>query len=92
MIDEYQEMEHFRTRGRFYEENRFLQKHISCYQRSWHATMNLLEEAFEAVLLIQRSLNDCDAEMHVAKKEWLALWNVYVETTEGLEYPLPEWT
>ena len=54
--------------------------------------MNLLEEAFEAVLLIQRRLNDCDAEMHVAKKEWLALWNVYVETTEGLEYPLPEWT
>ena len=53
--------------------------------------MDLLEEAFEAVLLIQRALDDYDTEVHAARKGWLAFWGIYIEPTEGLKYPLPEW-
>ena len=91
MIDEYQLTEQLSTLRRLDEENRILQKQVSCFQRSWHTAMDLLEEAFEAVLLIQRALDDCNTEVNDAKKEWLAFWGIYTETPEGLRYPLPKW-
>ncbi len=91
MIDEYQQTEQSSTLQRLEEENAILQKQVSCYQRSWHTTLELLEGAFEAVLLIQRSLDDCNTEVDVAKKGWLAFWGIYMETPAGLKYPLPDW-
>ena len=91
MIDAYQWTEQSSTLRRLEEENRILQKQVSCFQRSWHTTMDLLEEAFEAALLIQRALDDCNTEVHAARKGWLAFWGIYIESAEGLKYPLPEW-
>lgn len=45
--------------------------------------MDLLEEAFEAVLLIQRALGNRDTKVNVAEKEWLALWGIHTEMPEG---------
>jgi len=91
MIDEYQWTEQSSTLRRLDEENRILQRQVSCYQRSWHATMDLLQDTFEVVLLIRCALDDCVTKVNVAKREWLAFWGIYMETTEELNYPLPKW-
>ena len=89
-IDEYQRTEQSRTFGRLDRENTILQKQVSCYHRSWHTTLDLLREAFEAALLIRSALDSYDTKVSVAKKEWLASWGIYRETPDGLKYPLPE--
>ncbi len=52
--------------------------------------MNLLQEAFEATILIQNPLRDCEDAKSKAKREWLAFWGISMEIAGVLEYP-PRW-
>ena len=68
-----------------------LRHQISCYQRSWRATLDLVREAFEAALLIQTSLRTCDEEEERANKDWLAFWGIHMEAPSKLDRRPVEW-
>lgn len=91
MIDEYQWTKQSSTLRELKEENRILQQQVSCYEKSWHTTMNLLQETFKIVLLIRDALNDYDVKVSITKKEWLTFWNIHTKLSERLNYALLKW-
>jgi hypothetical protein len=90
-VDEFQKMEELETLDRLEKENAMLRHQVLCYQRSLRATTDLFKEAFEAVLLIQTSLQTCSDEENRANRDWLAFWGVHMETPSNLAYRPMEW-
>lgn len=53
--------------------------------------MNLLQETFKIVLLIQDALNDYNVKVSITKKEWLTFWSIHTKLSERLNYALLKW-
>ena len=90
-VDEFQNMEELETLDRLEKENATLRLQLLCHQRSYHATIDLFKEAFEAVVLMQTALQTCNEEEEKANRDWLAFWGVYMETPSNLAYRPMEW-
>ncbi|RVX70300.1 hypothetical protein B0A52_05633 [Exophiala mesophila] len=90
-IDDFQRREEMITIERLEKEILSLRYQISCYQRSLHVTFNLLQEAFDAAILIKTALQKCDEEEEMANADWLAFWGIHIETRSALEYRPMEW-
>ena len=54
MIDEYQQTEQSSTLQRLEAENAILQKQVSCYQKSWHTTLELLDVSSKRAVKIPK--------------------------------------
>ncbi|KAJ8992735.1 hypothetical protein HRR80_002781 [Exophiala dermatitidis] len=90
-IDDFQRREELITIERLEKEISSLRYQISCHQRSLHVTFNLLQEAFDAAVLIKTALQTCDEEEEMANADWLAFWGIHIETRSALEYRPMEW-
>lgn len=90
-IDDFQRREELITIERLEKEISSLRYQISCHQRSLHVTFNLLQEAFDAAVLIKTALQACDEEEEMANADWLAFWGIHIETRSALEYRPMEW-
>ncbi|KAI9770963.1 MAG: hypothetical protein M1840_002667 [Geoglossum simile] len=90
-VDEFQKREQLETLRRLTMENSLLQKHIACYQESWCATLDLLQEACEAVLLMQHAFQRCSGEGTAAERDWLAFWGIPSESDKTSKYRLAGW-
>lgn len=90
-IDDFQRTEDGKTIERLTEENTLLQKQIVCYMTSHHTTMNLLQEAFEATILIKTALEESHYKNLAAKTDWLGFWGIYQEIAEMFGYHSMAW-
>ena len=88
-VDEFQKREQLETIERLTTENSLLKENIARYQEGWCATVNLLREAYETVVLIQGAIKRYCHEETTAERDWLAFWGIQRESTENLGY-LPE--
>ena len=57
-------------------ENREMQNAIVKYQKLWCSTIELLEEAYQALQALQRAFQHCIDEDIAAEKDWLAFWGI----------------
>ena len=90
-IDEFQRAEEEKTIERLTEENTLLQQQILCYRTSRYTTMNLLQEAFEATILIKTALEESHFKNLAAKTDWLMFWGIYQEIAETFGYRPMAW-
>lgn len=70
-LDKYQSDIELDKIERIEEENEMLRKSISSCQRTWYFTVNLLREAFEAMVLLEDSLSNYDKAKKEAKAQWI---------------------
>ena len=56
---------------RIEEENEMLKQSIDSCQRTWYSTLNLLREAFHAMILIEVALSDYQSAAEEAKSHWV---------------------
>jgi hypothetical protein len=90
-VDEYQRMQQRETLDRLEKEKAALRRQLLCCQRSYRATMGLVKEAFEAVVLMQTALQTCNEEEEKADSDWLAFWGIRMETPSNLTYQPMQW-
>lgn len=90
-IDEFQRAEEEKTIERLTEENILLQQQIVCYTTSQYTAMNLLQEAFEATILIKTALEESHYKNLAAKTDWLGFWGIYQEIAEMFGYNSMAW-
>ena len=90
-VGEFQKREQLETLRRLTMENSLLQKHIACYQESWCATLDLLQETYEAVLLMQHAFQRCSCEETAAERDWLAFWGIPSESGQTSGYRPAGW-
>ncbi|KAI9767645.1 MAG: hypothetical protein M1840_005516 [Geoglossum simile] len=90
-VDEFRKTEQLETLRKLTRENCLLQKHIACYQESWCAILDVLQEAYEAVLLIQDALQKCSYEETAAERDWLTFWGIHYGSEETSGYRPAEW-
>ncbi|KAI9776688.1 MAG: hypothetical protein M1839_009415 [Geoglossum umbratile] len=90
-VDEFRKREQLETLRRLTRENCLLQKHIACYQESWCAILDVLQEAYEAVLLMRDALQRCSYEETAAERDWLTFWDTRYGGEETSEYQPAGW-
>ncbi len=90
-IDDFQKREELSTIESLEKEISTLKCQISCHQRSLRVTLDLLQEGFDAAVLIKTALQACDEEEEMANADWLAFWGIYIEPRSALEYRPMEW-
>ena len=56
---------------RIEEENDMLKQSIDSCQRTWSSTLNLLREAFHAMILLEVALSDYKNAAEEAKSQWV---------------------
>ena len=81
-LDNYQRDMEVDAIDRVRQENELLKQSISSCRSTWYFTLNLLREAFEAMILLEVSLSDYEK----ALKDGQTQWNVYF-ATEGSHLP-----
>ncbi len=90
-IDDFQMREELMTMERLETEISTLRYQISYYQRSLRATLDILQEGFDATVLIKAALQACVEEEEMANADWLAFWGIHIKTRSALEYRPMEW-
>ena len=90
-VEEFQRRDQLETIQRLTYDNSLLQYLVVEYQKKWCRTIDLLEKAQEAVLLLQRMLEHCIREDVAAEREWLAFWGIKKEGTQRPNYSPAGW-
>jgi hypothetical protein len=89
-VEEFQRMHQLETIERLTAENTKMQNAIVKYQKLWCLTIELLEEAYQALQLLQRAFEHCIDEDIAAEKDWLAFWGIKKEH-HGQRYSPAGW-
>ncbi|KAF8862744.1 hypothetical protein BDZ45DRAFT_585004 [Acephala macrosclerotiorum] len=75
-IEEFQRRQQLETLERITTENSWLEFHIARHRQDSTRTMNLLQEVYNAVILMQQALEKCRLEEMKANQAWLAFWGI----------------
>jgi hypothetical protein len=75
-VEEFQRRQQLDTLERITTENSWLEFHIARHQQDSTRTMNLLQEIYNAVILMQEALEKCRLEEMKANRAWLAFWGI----------------
>jgi hypothetical protein len=90
-VEEFQRMHQLETIERLTTENTKMQNAIVKYQKLWCSTIELLEEAYQALQTLQRAFEHCIDEDIAAEKDWLAFWGIKKEHQHGHRYSPAGW-
>ncbi|KAF3049107.1 hypothetical protein E8E11_008469 [Didymella keratinophila] len=75
-VEELQRIDQLETIQELTRKNSLLQQVTVEYQRQWCCTIDLLDKAQEAVLVLQRTVEHFSAENEAAERAWLASWGI----------------
>ncbi|KAH8650383.1 hypothetical protein BGZ60DRAFT_343965, partial [Tricladium varicosporioides] len=75
-VEEFQRRQQLETLERITTENSWLEYHIARHRQGSTRAMNLLQEIYDAVALIQKALQQCRLDEIKANQSWLAFWGV----------------
>ena len=75
-VEEFQKRQQLETLKRITTENSWLEFHIARHRQDSTRTMNLLQEVYNAVVLMQETLEKCRLEDMKEHQAWLAFWGV----------------
>ncbi|KAH9204869.1 hypothetical protein DL95DRAFT_318624 [Leptodontidium sp. 2 PMI_412] len=75
-VEEFQRRQQLETLERITTENSWLEFHIARHRQDSTRTMNLLQEVYNAVILMQEALEKCRLEEMKANQAWLAFWGI----------------
>jgi hypothetical protein len=75
-VEEFQKRQQLETLERITTENSWLEFHIARHQQNSTRTMNLLQEIYNAVMLMQEALEKYRLEEVKADQAWLAFWGI----------------
>src|SRR6266480_7660380 len=89
-VEEFQRMHQLETIERLTTENTKMQNSIVKYQKLWCSTIKLLEEAYQALQLLQGAFENCIDEDIAAEKDWLTFWGIKKEH-RGQRYSPAGW-
>ena len=70
-VDKYISSMELDTIDRIEQENDLLRQSIDCHHKTWYYTLDLLREAFEAMVLLEVSLSDHRKAINEAKTQWV---------------------
>jgi len=90
-VEEFQRRDQLETIQRLMHDNSLLEYLVVEYQKKWCRTIDLLEKAQEAALLLQRLLEHCIREEVAAEREWLGFWGIKNEGTQRPNYSPAGW-
>jgi len=90
-VEEFQRLYQLETIETLSTENSQLQHQILQYQRVWCSTIDLLEQAQQALLSLQKALEYCIQEDIAAERDWLAFWGIKKECTQRPNYSAAGW-
>jgi hypothetical protein len=76
-VEEFQKRQQLKTLKRINTENSWLEFHIARHRPGSTRTMNLLQEIYNAVILMQEALEKCHLEEMKANQAWLAFWEIH---------------
>jgi hypothetical protein len=77
-VEEFQRLHQLETIERLTMENTTIQNAIIQYQKLWCSTLELLEQALEALQSLYRAFENCVNEDVAAEEDWLKFWG-YLE-------------
>jgi hypothetical protein len=89
-VEEFQRMHQLETIERLTMENNTMQNAIVQYQKLWCSTLELLEQALEALKSLQGAFENCVNEDVEAEKDWLRFWGIKRENP-GQKYSPAGW-
>jgi len=75
-VEEFQKRQQLETLERITMENSWLEFHIARHRQDSTRTKNLLQDVYNAVVLIQEALEKFRLEDMKANQDWLAFWGV----------------
>jgi hypothetical protein len=90
-VEEFQRRQQLETLERITTENSWLEYHIARYRQNSTRTMNLLQEIFNAVTLMQKALQQCRLEEIKANRSWLAFWGIREDPDTTSDAPPAGW-
>jgi hypothetical protein len=90
-VDEFQRRDHMETIEKLTIENSLLQHVTVEYQKNWCMTIEVLEKTHQAVLTLQKALENCVNEDIAAERQWLAFWGIKKECTTRQNYSPAGW-
>lgn len=79
-VTTFKRIEELKTVERLTEENQLLRERITFYQRIWQGAIDLLDEAIETAVSMQKILEDYDHGKATAERDWLAFWGIFRES------------
>ena len=75
-VEEFQRMHQLETIERLTTENTTMQNAIVQHQKLWCSTLELLEQALEALQSLHRAVKNCINEDVAAEEDWLKFWGI----------------
>ena len=75
-VEEFQRMHQLETIERLTMENTTMQNAIVQYQKLWCSTLELIEQALEALQSLHRAFENCVSENVAAEEDWLKFWGI----------------
>jgi hypothetical protein len=81
-VEELQRIDQLETIQELMRKNSLLQQVAIEYQRQWCCTIDLLDKAQEAVLVLQRTVEHFSTENEAAERAWLAAWGIERSETD----------
>ncbi|KAM0132877.1 hypothetical protein ACHAP3_006166 [Botrytis cinerea] len=90
-VEEFQRRQQLETLERITTENSWLEYHIARHRQDSIRTMNLLQEIYNAVTLMQKALQQCRLEEIKANRSWLAFWGIREHPDIASEAPPAGW-
>ncbi|PVH72507.1 hypothetical protein DL98DRAFT_72063 [Cadophora sp. DSE1049] len=90
-VEEFQRRQQLETLERITTENSWLEYHIARHRQDSIRTMNLLQEIYNAVTLMQKALQQCRLEEIRANRSWLAFWGIREHPDTASEAPPAGW-
>ena len=82
-VEEFQRRDQLETLSKLTEESSCLQQYIVHYQNQWCYTVDLLQNAHDALLALQSSLKKCFHQQLKAEKRWLSFWRLDDGSSNG---------
>lgn len=90
-VEEFQRRHQLDSLERLSKENSMLQQQITRYQESSSQTINLLQQVYNTVAVMQEALKECRHKELAADGDWLAFWGIRDGPSEGSEYYPADW-
>ena len=90
-VDEFQRRDYLDTIERLTIENSLLENVVVKYRRNWCLTIDVLENAYQAMLTLEKALENYIIEDIAAEKQWLLFWGIKKECTMRQNYSPAGW-
>ncbi|KAF8856251.1 hypothetical protein BDZ45DRAFT_594457 [Acephala macrosclerotiorum] len=90
-VNEFQRRQELDTLERITMENSWLEHHIARCRETSSRTIKLLHGIYQAVALMQNTLEKCRRQDLAADRAWLAFWGIHNEHPSSLEEHPASW-